>query len=255
MIRKQKESNKLLELYSQYRREEDMDALGEFIQELMKYETFYVAINIDKQKQKNGEKKIVNHILSITNNANEIYIPIFTSEEDMKLWNKYKRKKYVVKTFDEICYFINKNMEGFVLNPFSDNIMLPKKTIMGLKIEKEEKSRNVKVTNHIGQIQNIRPIGVDEIPDNISQNITRYFYQNRNINNIWFCMVVTEDRADIEQPLIIIDSTLDEFELEETYKDIMAILGNLFGNNKVNFIIYDEEYQLKGNNMEFYKKY
>jgi len=88
-------------------------------------------------------KKLSNDAITplvISDNEGKNYIPIFSGDNHLlNDINKYKRVEYV---FNELCndsIVSNEYVEGYVLNPFTHGLKLPKEVIKIVMKYKEEK--------------------------------------------------------------------------------------------------------------------
>ena len=88
-------------------------------------------------------KKLSNDAITplvISDNEGKNYIPIFSGDNHLlNDINKYKRVEYV---FNELCndsIVSNEYVEGYVLNPFTPGLKLPKEVIKIVMKYKEEK--------------------------------------------------------------------------------------------------------------------
>ena len=67
---------------------------------------------------------------SVTNNKGERYLPVFTDEKELLTWREPLEKENPVKTligFDDFLPFLQhmKGFNGFVINPTTDNFLIP----------------------------------------------------------------------------------------------------------------------------------
>lgn len=88
-------------------------------------------------------KKLSNYAITplvIADNEGKNYIPLFTNEEH--ILNEIKKMKRVEYVFKDLCndsIVENTYVEGYVLNPFTHGLKLPKEVIKIVMKYKEEK--------------------------------------------------------------------------------------------------------------------
>lgn len=121
--------------------EEKTEMLNNIITELVMNTTF---ITLAKTKEaKDGSLQITFQMVKSNDGLN--YFPLFTSSEDLELWDAAKGAQTVQIGFDYFAQMLEvyKNASGVVFNPFSDNLRVEKKLV-----EQWFRQKQIRVQGH-----------------------------------------------------------------------------------------------------------
>lgn len=96
-------------------------------------------IAVTEEAQKEGAARMRFTLLS--NTKGEKYYMAFTDWAALNKWKKEKGQQVVHMDFDDFAAVVTRkdnNVAGFVINPFSENITIPKEMVISLKKQKDQ---------------------------------------------------------------------------------------------------------------------
>ena len=96
-----------------------------------------IAVTDEARQQGNARLRFT----MIQNAQGNKYYMAFTDWASLNKWKKEEGQQVVHMEFDDLASIVlrkGSNIEGFVINPYSENITIPKSMILSLKKQKEE---------------------------------------------------------------------------------------------------------------------
>lgn len=223
---------KLLELMKQ--RTEIMKAndkdgfnriMNEIAQELCMNANLLAPVHFSKQPEigENG-KAVVKEDTTIgfyllTGNENTRWHPVFTDwEELVKLKTNEEHPQTMVMTFDDLSGMIGKNeaVAGFVVNPFGDNLIVPREVIASWTQTKKEILSAPKTESHVvrGGVEllkkqsNVRIGDPKDYPQELENALTEYAKTDKSIKKLWLRGVQLEGKN--PEYLVIVKADKEE---------------------------------------------
>lgn len=121
----------LLDAIKEMKDKKTKEAEASFISELKKANLITPA-NIDVNAE-DGKQRI-NFIL-LSNDKGDVYLPAFTSMDELKLWRKDEKTQAVVCKLEQYIGIILSNPngpKGLVIDAFGENILLSRQFLLGL---------------------------------------------------------------------------------------------------------------------------
>lgn len=207
--------------------EKTSETIGRVYEEIAMRARLLIVVNIEAEIQTNDEgeqfvddqAKIQFPLLSAPNG--QLFYPAFTDMEEVHKWGIFGEENptTVLMNFEDYLLMMdnNKNAEGFVVNPFSDNVILNRETVNHLRNKKED------VVNGIRQ-QRFKPgekvmIGdPQEFPVMLAEDIREYLRTMEQVKKAWLRVMIQNE---VPGYLIVIDADLDsEQELNEIFRGI-----------------------------------
>lgn len=221
------ENPNLKEYMKAAKEEKTSETIGRVYEEIAMRARLLIVVNIEAEIQTNeeGEQFVDEHakiqfpLLSAPNG--QLFYPAFTDMEEVKKWGIFgdENPTTVLMNFEDYLLMMdnNTNSEGFVVNPFSDNVILNRRTVEHLRNKKDD------VIHGIRQ-QRFKPgekvmIGdPQEFPVMLAEDIREYLRTNDKVKKAWLRVMIQDDVAGY---LIVIDAESDE-ELNTIFRGIAA---------------------------------
>lgn len=160
------------------------------------------------------------NFIMFNNQSQQLYLPIFTDEEEFSKWNDSKEHKKAVLSYTDICHIIRQNnnpdLLGVVINAFSHNIMLPVKTIYEIEsFRPAPKPIKPGTKIQIGTLS--------EEPTALLDGVRPYLESCSEINKVYLRMM---KREDVEHPnfLFVVEftRTMEDDEIKPVFDGLAA---------------------------------
>ncbi len=208
----------LINAINEMKKERTPQTEGAFIG-AVKAARFLIPANIQEEQvaQANAEGNIeltkqpkVNFLL-FNNQEGKKYFPLFTDMEEYQKWPDCKKYQLAGLSYRDFCNMLhttnNPEVMGAVINPFSQNVMVPMETLF--RIEKSDPiTPGTKI--QIGTLK--------EEPTPLLDGMIPYLETQESINAVYLRVMKREDK---EQPnflfVVDMDKTLDEAAVKQVF--------------------------------------
>lgn len=154
-----KADNRLVELIAKVKnasKEEFMPMMNDIAQEIAMNARFISPVRFSQEPilNENGTAQLPEgtsiSFAQLENEKGQKFYPVFTSADEMMKWEQMKEQKPQTLTlgFDDYASMVldRNGGEGFVINPFSDNLMIAREAI-----ERWRKKKQLQTMGHIEQ--------------------------------------------------------------------------------------------------------
>lgn len=189
----------------------------------------------------------------IENTANQQFFLAFTDWKELGKWHKGKNQQTLILTFDDLATMVldkKGNSEGFVINPYGENIIFNKTIIRTLLEEKERRSKGGVVEQVIKKDTTVQ-LGQPSIyPKEMVNAISNYLKKQKNVYAAYLQLMIKEGE---QSYLVIVDFTGDRREIFDGIANVaMSHLNGML----IDLVPYDSDFGHNAiNNIEpFYKK-
>lgn len=176
---------------------------SKMIDEVMRAK-FINPIVINKDAPETGGSEAIDfHMLE--NAANQKFFMAFTDWQELEKWKKNKGQQTAILTFDEYAKMVldEKSVsEGFVINPFSENLIFNKQLIASLNEQKKAMLSGISQSTTQKDTQIL--IGKPEVfPQEMADAISGYLKTVSNVKAAYLRIMVKEK---VPSYLIVVDS-------------------------------------------------
>lgn len=189
----------------------------------------------------------------IENTANQQFFLSFTDWQELGKWNKGENQQTLILTFDDLAAMVldkKGNSEGFVINPYGENIIFNKTMIEALREDKERRAKGGVVEQVVKKDTTVQ-LGQPRIyPKEMVNAISNYLKKQKNVHAAYLQLMIKEGE---QSYLVIVDFTGDRRELFDGIANVaMSHLNGMF----IDLVPYDSDFGHNAiNNIEpFYKK-
>ena len=154
------------------------------------------------------------NFLSLTNAANEAFLPVFTDWQELRKWRNEPNEQTIITIYEDLSSLTKNNAagSGFVLNPFGCNLIVNRDTIDHINnrqhpavVQTIQKETQVK----IGTPQNY--------PDELIKAISAHLKTKPNVNNAYLVLMQKDNEISY---LVVVDFIGDR---QETFNAIAAV--------------------------------
>lgn len=173
--------------------------------------------------------KITFHLMK--NAQGTIYYPVFSHWDEVRKGPHAQDQNTLVLPFKEIANLIIKNpesAEGFVLNPFSDGLVMPKQLIEGVMnvIEKAMKDQKPGLTEmKVGT--DVKLGDFKNPPQEIIDKLTEYFDESCVVSTAYLLAMMHEDKNSF---LVVVEHSGEK---EKVYFEIGNIIKPFAGDRGI----------------------
>ena len=212
-------------VYAMYEMKEKKtrEAEAKFIEELKK--ATFISPAIVQVKGEDGEFHVAEdsshagdtriQFMMLTNDKKEVYLPAFTSMDEVRKWRSETKLQTVVCRFEQYMNIIASDPngpKGLAIDAFGSNIMISRTLIEGLKKVIDEKRQNqveVKFLEH------------EEIPEDLREELNKVLSASEEVKAAHLHMM---KRGDTISYLLIVDHDIPEGTEEEALKQMRKAL-------------------------------
>lgn len=218
-------NDKLLEAIKNFKQNASTTSQNLMVSEIMQARFISPAI-ITPKPDKTGENVILKEKTTIQfnliqNNRNENFFLAFSDLDELKKWQKSENSadiQSVVLNFDDYASMImseKTTAKGFVINPFSENIVMTKEIISAIK-----KNNQSAIKEEILEKETVvRLRKIKNPPVNMIQTISDYAKSDERINSMYIKDMIKDG---IESYLLIIDYTGEKMDIFRKIADISS---------------------------------
>lgn len=172
----------LVQAMEELKEQKSQETERKFISELRKAR--FLSPAIIEVKNENGEfvtavegkadpKNTRVNFMMLTQKDGQKFLPAFTSIEEVRKWRKEDKLQNVVSTFDQYLSIITADENGpngFVIDPFGSNIIMPRELLLKLREAAERFGREQVM---IGELK--------DYPDKLAERLISFFEEKGNV--------------------------------------------------------------------------
>lgn len=210
-----KRLNELLQLRGTIkdpRSAEMVRCMNSLIEEMAMKSSFLTVVkkkqNNEKRKESGAETLFEDSDISfetVTSNNGEQFFAVFTDWDNLKKWPSHQDGQVdtLLLSFDDLYTLVKEPMVGFVINPFSDNVILHQEMIQHIKEVKDVHKKGFCEK----KIQKDTKVLLGEpsvYPEKMVEAIKDYAKTNKRINAIHLKMMMKENEKSY---LFVVDFT------------------------------------------------
>lgn len=191
------------------------------------------------------------NIIEDTNNQK--FFLAFTDWEELGKWHKGENQQTLIVTYDDLAAMIldeKGNSDGFVINPYGQNIIFNKSMILGLTNEKERR-KNGGVVEQVVEKDTTVQLGQPLVyPQEMINAISDYLKTQKKVKAAYLQLMIKQGE---QSYLIIVDF---EGEKRKLFDGIGSVAMKCLNDMYIDLIPYDSEFGRNAcSNVEpFYKK-
>lgn len=231
------DKQRIAELFAQRRTVDKNDdaaqseLINSIIGELVMNTKFIVPVQLGENS---GDEQAVTFRL-IQNPQGVRYFPVFTSSEDLEIWDELGKTDTVQMTFDGYAELIKNNdeMGGIVVNPFSDNFTVDRRLVLQWY---ERKSLIINGYANHTVTSNSRYEFIDLSLDELRDNLTATAKNQPKVKKIWLRGINLEGK----------DGFIAVVDVEGDHAGIFPELGNaareLLGDKQLHIVLFDSDF-------------
>lgn len=179
------------------------------------------------------------------------FYPIFTDHDELAKWQKMEKPSTLILCFDDYAAFLEKNeqVEGIVINPFSDNFVLNRKLMAHLKTQKDFRTKGVS-QNKISKDTKVMVGEPKEYPAELAGALQEHMKGVPAIERAWLRLMIKDN---VQSFLAVVDFVGNR---EEIFGQIAAAVRPYLKNIRLDMIPYQDAFGKKAvENVEpFYQK-
>ncbi len=179
------------------------------------------------------------------------FYPIFTDHDELARWQKMEKPNTLILRFDDYAAFLEKNeqVEGIVINPFSDNFVLNRKLMAHLKTQKDFRTKGVS-QNKISKETKVMVGEPKEYPAELAGALQEHMKGVPAIERAWLRLMIKDN---VQSFLAVVDFVGNR---EEIFGNIAAAVRPYLKNIRLDMIPYQDGFGKKAvENVEpFYQK-
>lgn len=189
----------------------------------------------------------------VENTDNQSFFLAFTDWDELGKWHKSENQQTLIMTFDDLAGMVldeKGNSDGFVINPFGDEITFNKAMIIALKEERERREKGGVVEQVVEKDTTVQ-LGQPRIyPKEMVNGISNYLKKQKNVQAAYLQLMIKEGE---QSYLIVVDFTGD---MREIFDGIANVAQNYLKGMYIDLIPYNSDFGLNAtNNIEpFYKR-
>lgn len=214
---------------------------------------FIIPIIIDKdicEQSQNDSSGIDFHMLE--NSEKQKFFMAFTDWDELEKWKRVEGQQTAILTFDDYSNMVldqRSTAEGFVINPFGENLIFNKRLIDSLFKQKQAMNSGVKENTMSKETQVLfgKP---DVYPQEMVDSISAYLKTNNNVKSAFLRFMVKDNKPSY---LIVVDCLGD---IKDLIKGISDSANDYMNGLQISLFPYESELGKSAtlNQEPFYKK-
>lgn len=177
---------------SKDRKDDESEILRELTTETVMNAEFITVVRLSKPPVKNEsgthvlEKNSNVSFIMVSSTAGESYLPLFSSRKEMELWQGAEKSDTAALSFDDIAQVVQYNSAcmGVTLNPFSDNLVMPRKLIESL-IQRKQIQQDGRTTRVLSNDTPIEFPKNDQLPIQLCGKLCEQAKELGYISRMW----------------------------------------------------------------------
>lgn len=178
----------------------------------------------------------------LTAPAGSKYYPAFTDMEELQKWEDMKHSKTVLLSFDDYAAMAlqDKETNGIVINPFSENMVVEKPLLEHLKQKKELLVSGMTTQKVSGQDAE-HTADIAEFPVDMAKAITKVLEGEATVNQAWLRLM---RQNQVYNYLLVVD--LEDMEQRErVFEEIANVVRPYLNGMLINIIVYQSDFGKK----------
>jgi|GEM_PF-4223025 len=181
------------------------DTRNAVIEEIVMNAKFYMPAKITAldNDAESGENRAEIQVQLITANSSQIFFPAFTGDEELRKWNDDYNGQTLSVSFDDIAIMLSrdKNIAGFVIDPFGVNLPIDRTSAESFRLQKEVRMNGMarRVISEDSDIDFKTP---EEMPEDLLKVIKEYLSDKESVNAAYYLEMEHEGLA---SHLVVID--------------------------------------------------
>ncbi|MFV0394645.1 MAG: enhanced serine sensitivity protein SseB [Coprobacillaceae bacterium] len=245
---------KLKKLMGFMQKEQTSESKDAMLHEVIMHAYFLMVILLEGEQDTQSSilpKGTKMQISLITNTENQQYYPIFTDWDEIRKWKAEDNLQTWIVDFDDFVSLVlnNDDVEGIVINPYTENIVLNTEMLFYLKQQKELQIRGVskQVINKEEKVL----LGEPKLyPKEMVEAVKKHMKTNKNIKEAWLRLMV---RNNEQSYLMIVDFDGDK---QGVFPGIGASAKPYLGGMYLELIPRNSDFGKQASNKcsSFYKK-
>ena len=170
------------------------------------------------------------------------FYPAFTDWQELKKWEDMKEPKTLLITFDDYAAMVLKNPEiqGVVVNPFSENMMIERKLLEHLRMKKDMLLKG----SSMQQVENDTEVALSEpvnVPGKMIEEMLKVMKTQQAVEKAWLRLMKKGEEISY---LLVVDISLpvnQETIFESIANGVRPYLNGMY----INMISYQKEFGKK----------
>lgn len=178
----------------------------------------------------------------LTAPAGSKYYPAFTDMEELQKWEDMMHAKTVLLSFDDYAAMAlpDKETNGVVINPFSENMVVEKPLLEHLKQKKELLVSGMTTQKVSGQDAE-HTADIAEFPVDMAKAITKVLEGEATVNQAWLRLM---RQNQVYNYLLVVD--LEDMEQRErVFEEIAKVVRPYLNGMLINIIVYQSDFGKK----------
>lgn len=200
----------LLELWESYRQTGTQQALSTFYDEFCLRSRFLLLTTTPLPADTENQQPIMEvqedtpiDFALIKSDGGEAFFPLFTDFEQLGKWRSAPSNQALILGFDELAAMISgaENVSGISINPFQQNILIPRSGMLKLKEQKEIHQTGHTQVDLQGQskVQLMEP---GTAADELKAALTNLFSEDPSIKQAWVQLMKKDEETTF---LLVVD--------------------------------------------------
>lgn len=215
--------------------------VGQVFQEIAMNAHFLgvVVLSQEPEKTEEGRRTIKAdtqiQLPMLTSMENENFYPAFTDWEELNKWQQVgERPSTMMFTFDDYAHMVleDENVQGIVINPFGENLILDRGMLEELRAKKEMVTKGV-AERKFADGEEVLLGEPNEYPEEMIRDIREYMNTKETIKKAWLRLMV---KGEEQSYLLVVD-----FEGEESivFSEIADVARPYLTNRYLDMIPYE----------------
>ena len=189
----------------------------------------------------------------VQNTENKSFFMAFTDWDALRKWQNNENQQTMIMTFDDFSAMVlnkNGNADGFVINPFGENITFTRSMIEPLKAEKDRRSNGGVVEQVVKKDTKVQLGQPREYPHELVNAIITQLKKMKNVEAAYLQLMIKEGE---QSYLVVVDFIGEKRVVFDTIAKVaMPLLKGMF----IDLVPFDSDFGHSAvKNIEpFYKK-
>lgn len=194
------DNRRLTALIWKYAQEKKEEILGTIFENLANFGKFYIVA----QTTGNGDKKNGVKFPTLQTPNKHQYYAAFTSGEELAKSPKLPLSKAVIFDFDDLMVLFHEfpMVTGLVIDPFSINMVLDRKTLAHIRNKKIEQSGAIR-QEHVEREEQVAVSAPEKKPEELLQAIEKYAKSDKAIRKLWIRQIKRESQESFSYLLVV----------------------------------------------------
>lgn len=232
--------------------------VGQVFQEIAMNAQFLGVVVLSQEPERTADGKVTIkpdtriQLPMLTSMENQNFYPAFTDWDELNKWEQIsERPSTMMFTFDDYAHMVleDKNVEGIVINPFGENLIIDRGMVEELKAKKDIVTKGF-AERQFTEGEEVLLGDPKEYPEDMIQDIIDYMKQKEEISQAWLRLLV---KGEEQSYLLVVDF---EGEASNVFPEISDIARPHLMNQYLDMVPYRSELGQKAteNVLAFYVK-